>query len=291
MKLLAKFSLIFVAVFGLGLGLAGVVSYSMLQANARKQVQNSAQIMMETALDMRRYTSEHVKPLLASLNSNDAQFNREVVPAFSATALFGYLREKYPDYTYKEASLNPTNPRDRAEDWEADIINYFHNYPSQQSFAGERKTPTGDSLYLAHPIRATADCLECHSTPDAAPPAMIESYGSANGFGWHTNDVVAAQIVSVPVALPVQIADKEFRQLIVSLAVVGMITLFVLDVLLFLTVIRPVSRLANQADQISKGKMDIPELPAKGKDEISILASAFNRMHRSLVAAMKILDK
>jgi protein-histidine pros-kinase len=289
MKLLTKFSLIFVAVFGLGLALAGVVSYSMLQADARREVEDRAKIMMETALAMRRYTSEQVKPALAA--ATDKVFHRETVPAFGATEMFNYLREKYPDYAYKEAALNPTNPRDRAADWEADIIANFRAHPDREIFAGERLTPMGNSLYLARPMRAAKTCLECHSTPDAAPAAMVALYGPANGFGWQENDVIAAQIVSVPVALPVKMADLEFRELMTSLVAVGLVTLVGLNLLLFLAVIRPVSRLANQADQISKGQMDIPELPAKGRDEISILASAFNRMHRSLIAAMKMLDK
>jgi len=290
MKLLTKFSLIFVAVFGLGLGLAGVVAYSQLQANARRQVEDRAKIMMETALAMRRYTSEQVKPAIAAA-ATDKVFHRETVPAFGATEMFNYLREKYPDYSYKEAALNPTNPRDRAADWEADIITNFRNHPDREIFAGERSTPSGNSLYLARPMRAAKNCLECHSTPEAAPAAMVALYGTANGFGWQENDVIAAQVVSVPVALPVDMANQEFRQLMTSLVGVGLVTLLVLNLLLYLTVIRPVSRLADQAEQISKGQMDIPELPAKGRDEISILASAFNRMHRSLVAAMKMLDK
>jgi HAMP domain-containing protein len=290
MKLLTKFSLIFVVVFGLGLGLAGVVAYSQLQSNARRQVEDRAKIMMETALAMRRYTSEQVKPAIAAA-ATDKVFHRETVPAFGATEMFNYLREKYPDYSYKEAALNPTNPRDRAADWEADVITTFRNHPDRDIFAGERATPSGNSLYLARPMRAAKNCLECHSTPDAAPAAMVALYGTANGFGWQENDVIAAQIVSVPVALPVDMANQEFRQLMTSLIAVGLVTLLVLNVLLYLTVIRPVSCLADQAEQISKGQMDIPELPAKGRDEISILASAFNRMHRSLVAAMKMLDK
>jgi HAMP domain-containing protein len=213
------------------------------------------------------------------------------VPAFGATEMFNYLREKYPDYAYKEAAPNPTNPRDRAVDWEEDIISNFRNHPDEKIFAGERMTPTGNSLYLARPMRAAKSCLECHSTPDAAPPAMLSLYGSANGFNWHEDEVIAAQIVSAPVAPPVEMAAREFRQLMTSLVAVGAVTLLVLNLVLILTVIRPVSRLADQADQISKGQMDVPELPAKGKDEISILAAAFNRMHRSLAAAMKMLDK
>jgi HAMP domain-containing protein len=294
MKLLAKFSLIFTVVFGLGLALAGYLSYSLLQKNARQQVRDQAKIMMETALAMRRYTTEQIKPVLAAAaeqgTNQDKVFHRETVPAFGATEMFNYLHEKYPDYSYKEAALNPTNPRDRAADWEADIINNFRNHSDLEIFAGERATPSGNSLYLARPMRAGKACLECHSTPDAAPAAMISLYGPANGFNWHENDVIAAQIISVPVAVPVEMASREFRELMTALVAVGAVTLLVLNLLLVLTVIRPVSRLASQADQISKGQMDVPELPAKGKDEISILASAFNRMHRSLAAAMKMLD-
>ncbi len=294
MKLLAKFSLIFTVVFGLGLALAGHLSYSLLHKNARQQVSDQAKIMMETALAMRRYTTEQVKPVLieeaAASTNRDKVFHRETVPAFGATEMFNYIHEKYPDYSYKEAALNPTNPRDRATDWEADIINDFRNDTNMVIFTGERATPSGNLMYLARPMRAAKSCLECHSTPEAAPPAMVAQYGPANGFGWNENEVIAAQIVSVPAAVPMEMANREFRELMTALLVVGAVTLLVLNVVLVLTVIRPVSRLADQADQISKGQMNVPELPARGKDEISILAAAFNRMHRSLAAAMKMLD-
>lgn len=294
MKLLAKFSLIFIVVFGLGLALAGHLSYSLLHKNARQQVNDQAKIMMETALAMRRYTTDQVKPVLmaeaAASTNKDKVFRRETVPAFGATEMFNYIHEKYPDYSYKEAALNPTNPRDRATDWEADLINDFRNDTNMVIFTGERATPSGNLMYLARPMRAAKSCLECHSTPEAAPPAMIAQYGPGNGFGWGENEIIAAQIVSVPAAVPMEMANKEFRQLMEALLVVGAVTLLVLNVLLVLTVIRPVSRLAEQADQISKGQMNVPELPARGKDEISILAAAFNRMHRSLAAAMKMLD-
>jgi hypothetical protein len=76
MKLLAKFSLIFLVVFGLGLALAGGLSFSMLQKNARRQVEDHAKIMMETALAMRRYTTEQIKPALAAVAATDKVFHR-----------------------------------------------------------------------------------------------------------------------------------------------------------------------------------------------------------------------
>jgi protein-histidine pros-kinase len=290
MKLLAKFSIIFAVVFGLGLTTAGYLSYSLLQKNAREQVDDRAKIMMETALAMRRYTTEEIKPVLKK-NVADNLFHPETVPAFAATEMFNYLREKFPDYSYKEAALNPTNPRDRAEDWEADIINEFRGRTNLTMFAGERMTPLGKSLYLARPLRAAPSCLECHSTPSAAPPAMVVRYGEANGFGWQTNEIIAAQIVSVPASLPEQMANTEFRQLMTVLVAVGVLTLVFLNFLLVVLVIRPVGQLAAQAEEISEGKLNVAELPCTGHCEISMLVASFNRMHRSLQAAMKMLDK
>ena len=100
---------------------------------------------------------------------------------------FKNLHVKYPDYTYKEATLNPTNPQDRASDWEVDIINGLRDHPDQKQIIGERETPTGQSLYFASPIVAAHSCMECHSTPSAAPKAMLSVYGDANGFGWKEN--------------------------------------------------------------------------------------------------------
>jgi HAMP domain-containing protein len=313
MRLLAKFSLIFVVVFGLGLGAAAYLFYGLLQRNARDQVLHNAQLMMDTALAMRSYTIKQVKPAITDSfkeqgkqSSRDDDVFRELcakrgfaakrvfrpqtVPAYSATEMFMELRKKYPDYLYKEATLNPTNPRNRALDWEEDLIKNFKNRPEMTFFGGERDTPLGRSLYLAKPMRVQSDCLECHSVPSAAPKEMIDLYGPNNGFGWTDGDVVAAQIISVPVSVPVQMANHAFRRLILSLVAVGVLTLIVLDALLYVTVIRPVSQFAARADEISKGQLDVPELPVRGKDEISVLAAAFNRMHRSVVAAMRMLE-
>ncbi len=291
MKLLAKFNLILGLVLGAGLVIAAAVSHYFLQNDAREEVVRQARLMMEAMRSARDYTSKQVKPLLVTQQEHQRSFLPQTVPAFAATENFQYLRASYPDYTYKEAALNPTNLRDRAGDWEADIINSFRNQTSgKKEVVGERDTPTGRSLYLARAIQADPPCLECHSTPRAAPPAMIRHYGSNNGFGWRANEIVGAQIVSVPMAIPVQMANRAFQSLVVDLALVFLATLILLDVVLLFTVVRPLRRLSAMADQISVGQMDMPELPVKGKDEIAVLADSFNRMRRSLERALKMLE-
>ena len=246
--------------------------------------------MMESMQSARSYTTKQIKPLLETEQEHQRSFLAQTVPAFAATEVFNYLRAKYPDYAYKEAALNPTNLRDRPADWEADVINSFRNRPGEKELVGERETPTGPSLFLARPISADPPCLECHDQPRAAPAALIRHYGSTNGFGWHKGEVVGAQIVSVPMALPVRLADEGFQKLVLYFVGVFVASLILLDVVLLLTVVRPLRQLSAMADQISVGQLDMPELPANGRDEIAVLAGSFNRMRRSLERALKMIE-
>jgi HAMP domain-containing protein len=291
MKLLARFNVIFLLVFGLGLSVTVWLADIFLRNEARARVLDQAKLMMETTIATRTYTTEQVKPLLVKQQRHDSKFLPQTVPAFSAIAVFDYLHQRNPDYAYKEATLNPTNPRDRAADWEADVVNTFRNNKDQKDVVGERDTPTGRALFYAHPLRVTTStCLECHSTAATAPVSMIRQYGPDNGFGWHLNDIIGAQIVSVPESVPLQMADTALKTLLLYLVVIAVITLLILDAVLVVTVIRPVARLSQMADKISQGKLDVEDLPVKGRDEISLLAASFNRMQRSLSRAMKMLE-
>lgn len=291
MKLLARFNLIFILVFGVGTIVAVWLAYIFLRNDAKQQVLAQANLMMETTLATRAYTTHQIKPLLEKVQAHDAIFLPQTVPAYSATQVFNYLHKDHPDYAYKEATLNPTNPIDRATDWEADVVNRFRDNPTQKELYGERDTPVGKSLFLAHPLRVTSpSCLECHSTPSVAPASMLRQYGPNNGFGWNMNEIIGAQIVSVPETLPVKIADRALKTLIAYLVIIAAIALIVLDGVLIATVIRPVARLSRVADEISQGKTDVEDIPVKGRDEISVLAASFNRMQRSLVRAMKLLE-
>jgi HAMP domain-containing protein len=290
MKLLAKFTIIFVLVFGAGLALAGVVAYRFLWQDAQEQVLAQARLMMQTMFAARTYTSAQIAPLLVNDQAHERAFLPQTVPAYAATESFNYLRTAYPDYGYKEATLNPTNLRDRATDWEADIINIFRNHGDQKELTGQRETATGPALFLARPITATPPCLECHDRARTAPPALIRRYGSNNGFGWKAGETVGAQIVWVPTSIPVRMANAGFRELMISLAAIFLFTLILLDVLLYFAVVRPVSRLSAMADEISLGNFGTPELPASGGSEISALAGSFNRMRRSMEKALKMLE-
>jgi protein-histidine pros-kinase len=290
MRLTTKFNLVLFAVFSLGLAIAAYISYTVLHKHAREEVLNHAGMMMEAAMAIRGYTVKEIRPLLTLQMKRD--FLPQSVPSYAATQNFNSVREKYPEYTYKEASLNPTNPRDSATDWEADIIQIFRNDPETTELSGERQTPLGKSLYYARPIRiSNKNCLTCHSTVDAAPETMIKLYGTANGFGWQLDEVVGSQIVSVPLSLPLAKARKEFTIFMVSLVAIFGTIFIVINIMLGQIVVKRVREMAHVSDEISTGHLEVPEFKVSGKDEIADLSRSFNRMRRSLEKAMQMLGE
>ncbi|HEV3008114.1 MAG TPA: DUF3365 domain-containing protein [Burkholderiales bacterium] len=289
MGLRLKFNLVLLTVFVVGLGATGYMSYELLHQNARDEVLRNAGVMMEASLSMRSYTVAHVRP---NLPYDPDKFLPQSVPAFAATEIMTLLRKKYPDFAYKEATINPTNPRNRAVDWESDIVSAFRNDAGRSEISGIRDTPTGRSLYLARPLQIRdAACLSCHTNAEMAPPAMVKIYGPSNGFGWKLNEVIGAQVVSVPMNLPIRNANRAFVTFMSSLALVFAVLFVVLNIMLTQLIVEPITELSAAADQMSKGRVNIAELPAKGKDEVAQLGQAFNRMRRSLEKAMSMIDK
>ncbi len=289
MGLRLKFNLVLLLVFAVGLGVTGYISHDLLHRNARDEVLRNAGVMMEAALSMRSYTTQQIRPLIPY--SEDV-FHPQSVPAYSATEIMTALRKKYADYSYKEAALNPTNPRNKAVEWESDIVNTFRNDTTRTEISGIRETPTGQSLYLARPfqIRDKA-CLSCHTTAAEAPPAMVKIYGPNNGFGWKHMEVIGAQVVSVPMSLPIQNANRAFYTFMISLSAVFLALFVILNVMMSLLIVKPITRMSDAADKISTGNMDIAEFNENGKDEVATLGKSFNRMRRSLAKAIELINK
>lgn len=285
-----KFNLVLVAVFAAGFAAAGVISRQLLLDDAREAVLREARLMMEAALSVRTYTVDQIRPHLDKLPPET--FLPQTVPAYAATETINQIQKKYRDYGYKEATLNPTNPRDRATDWEADIVHQFRQHGESKEIVSERAGATGRILYIARPIQITnTACLQCHSVPAAAPASMIRIYGEANGFGWKHNEVVGAQVVTVPMSVAVANAERTFQTFMLSLAAVFAAVFVVLNLMLSWLIVRPIRRMSLAADEVSTGNFDVPEFAEGGRDEVSVLGSSFNRMRRSLEKAMQMIEQ
>jgi protein-histidine pros-kinase len=249
----------------------------------------NARIMMEGASAIRTYTSESVSPLLQQ--QMRVEFLPYAIPSFAAQTNFRLVQRKLPEYSYREPTLNPTNVNDKAIDWEADIINRFRDYPDTPELVTTRETSAGSFLTLARPLKVGSErCLVCHSTAEKAPPTMTALYGTQNGFGWKLGEIVGAQVVSIPLAVPLGRAHRTLLLFIAALAGAFIVMIVIVDLLLRFIVVKPVKEISDMASEVSLGKLNTPELVSRSRDEIGSLAASFNRMRRSLQESLKMLE-
>lgn len=274
------------------LGVAGAValSYIMVQDSATRDVEREARLMRANATAVRAYTVNHIDPLLSE--DGEILFQPEAVTSFAARTIFDAVSAEFPQYAYKEAALDPTNPADLPTPLERGMIEQFRADPALESLSAQIDGPEGKLLTMAFPVTIeNPGCLNCHSTPDVAPPAMLDLYGTANGFGWEFGETVGAQIITVPMTLIAERAKETAILVGSALLAAFALVLILTNVMLSRVVIRPVKYLSQMAERVSMGDFSVPEYARNSRDEIGSLAGSFNRMRRSLDRAMSMLDE
>jgi protein-histidine pros-kinase len=290
LSIAAKFNLVFVSIFAVGFIAAGFVADNLLKQSAREETLQNARLLLEAAKSVRGYTAGQIAPLLK--NQMKFEFHPQSVPSYSAVETLNVVLKDHPDFAYKEATLNPTNLRDKASDWEVDIVQKMRGNADLKEFVGERDTATGRSLFIARPLQIKDPvCLACHTTAAEAPKTMVDIYGPNNGFGWKLNEIIGAQVIAVPMAVPLARANAIFKTFMLSLLGVFVLVFIALNVMVHTLVTSRIKRLAHVADEVSMGKFEAADFDPKGSDEISGLGRSFNRMRTSLASALKMLEE
>jgi len=250
-----------------------------------RQAAAEARILLTSAVAIRGYTADNILPKLSRLPAEE--FHAETVPSFAAQAVFRAVARSYPSYTYREPALNPTSPADLAKPFEVELIQRFRADGQLQELSGVRNADADRLFYLARPIRVTQEgCLACHSTPDRAPPAMVARYGTIAGFGWQMNEVVAVQVLTVPVTEAMKGSLELVAALSLGLMAVFAAAYFALTLSLDSMVVRPMQALARAAAAASQGADPRLPLPRAGGAEVRELAEAIERLRTSLGKAL-----
>lgn len=282
MRIETRFTWIIAFCFCLGVCIAGYVSYTLEVRQGAEEIRLKADMLLETGLAVRAYTADQIAPVLSAEQGD--KFHSAQVPSFAAQDVMRRLAEKFPNYKYRESSLNPTNLGDRASDWEVGLLREFSADSNRKDLFGQAGSDKDRHFYLARPIRIhSAACLQCHSTPHAAPAAMIAKYGPVNGFGWKLGDVVGLQLVEVPTE-PTRI--KTVNSVLVTVGSLSCI--FVLSGVVFLHLLkryvtRPLESLTRVAHESST------EYPL-GDKPFSDDGGQFGTLHQAIVRLRASVD-
>ncbi|MBD2532768.1 DUF3365 domain-containing protein [Nostoc flagelliforme FACHB-838] len=292
LKIGAKFNLLLILVFIVSILGSGVALSSVLQGRAQNEVTSQAQILIQMVNAVRDYTQNRIDPLLEPRLETNPTFIPEVVPTFSSKEVFENFRKKfeYKNFFHKDATLNPTNLADKADKFETQLVERFRREPNTLEITGFRNLSQNEVFYIARPLKITqAKCLRCHSTPDQAPKTQLATYGSENGFGWQLNQIVSAQIISVPSQEIFANAKRTWILIMGLLITIFAIVVFLINFLIKKYVILRIRRIEKIAQKVSVGDMSA-DFEESSNDEIGGLAEAFNRMKASLKIAMEMLN-
>ena len=291
-----KFTVLLLLIFLGGIGLSGVGLSSAMQNRAENEVAARAEILMQTMNSVRNYTSNNIKYLLDKHFNWSSGFAPETVPAYSAREVFEDFRQQpeYKNFLYKEATLNPTNLRDKANEFETKLIERFKQNPNIQEIKGYHQGLVEKHFFIARPVKVEREsCLQCHSSPELAPEHMLKTYGEQHGFGWQLGEIVAAQTIYVPAS---EIFAQSYRYLVLVLSIftgIFALVILVINLLLNRTVVKPLKQLTQFAQKSTNQEAELREMLQKLAilgDEPGQLAKAFQDREQRLNQAQEALQ-
>jgi cytochrome c2 len=309
-------------VFLIGWLICGLSIWFLEFNSAKKDILRHGQILLDTAVAVRNYTSNQIQPQFALFDkslqvtdtnqNNDQQnkemtaqgetyqqteaevpdFNKVTVPSYAAQEVLNQLAKDKDNrgYRYREAVVNPTNRKDLAAPWELEIISYFVANPKAPLKMGERfdGMTRQKTYYIAKPIQITKEsCLVCHSTPDRAPASLIKTYGSENGFGWKLNEVVGAKIISVPSSFQYDEASKSVSSYLLAIGSVFLVAYTAVIVIVYRSVIKPLDFITHLLEEVSLHQTEGAQLPEDKSNPLNNLNRSINRLLISLNKALK----
>jgi diguanylate cyclase (GGDEF)-like protein len=138
-------------------------------------------------------------------------------------------------------ALNPTNPANKATGVYGEMV---YALREQKLDTVQRQTQEGtlEMLYVAKPLRVDeASCLACHGAPEAAPAGLRAIYGDRGGFGWRMGETVGAQVVAVPMTMPLTRARQALGQFLLGTCVVVAAVFLALNTMLRRVLLNPIA--------------------------------------------------
>ncbi|MFM7365198.1 MAG: DUF3365 domain-containing protein [Cuspidothrix sp.] len=310
-QLQTRLTLIMFSIFFAGWTICGLSIWGLEYNDAKKEIIRKATLLLDTAAATRDYTSTQVVPQFSLLtqeqssqnvsksadkNQEVPEFNKVTVPSYAAQQILNQLGKSKENkgYTYRESAINPTNRKDLAVGWEVEIIDYFAKNPNIKDKIGERLDVISGhkTLYIAKPIKITkSSCLVCHSKPENAPPSLIKTYGSENGFGWKMNEIVGTRIISVPTSVQYQEAQNSVGSYLLAIASVFLIAYTTVVLVIQKWIIRPLDGITHLVEEISLHQLEMSQLPEDKSNSLNPLNKAINRLLISLNKALEAPKK
>lgn len=262
-----------------------------LEKKAEKEIQARAYLAIELINGARTYTSEKIQPELVDRLYTENNFLKQTVPAYSARTIFENFQKNpiYQNFSYREATVNPTNLNDRATEFELSLINSFKENEQLKQISGFRAKGKSQIYYTARPLKVEKlSCLQCHSLPENAPQSLINTYGANHGFNWQLNEIVASQIVSMPAEQVFSSVNRTLLKFIMVSCLLFILGLITINIYLKNFIVSPLRNLTRIIREISFEDNDEIGFPNYNSREINDLAQSLKRLNTAATKKIKL---
>ena len=253
-----------------------------------ESLQKSELILQEVEA-IRAYVKEELRPLMQKRFSRDTFIIEAMSTTFISRRIMERFGESMPGFVYRRVSVNPHNPRNLADEFEEEMIDWFEAGPERRFWQGV--VQKGDESFFVSmvPDYFEQSCILCHGDPAAAPLTLVETYGNDGGFRFKAGDLAGLNSVAVPVSDPLKKIKRLSMGLFVG-TVTGTLALLLLFNWLFNRLV--ISRLTRIMDDLAQGEEGEPTSEGRravdgSADELDNLKTSLGQLNRYVQAARK----
>lgn len=250
-----------------------------------RQAEQQARMLYKQILLTRQWASDHkglfvlerpgvkANPFLDLPTVEDASGNVFVMrnPAMITRELSRYADEDGLGH-FKVTSLRPINPDNTADEVEKQSMLAFEK--GQHEYVQVSHTDSGRILRFMAPLEVSNSCLQCHAT-----------------HGYSLGDIRGALSISIPISWADELIKRNFN----SLALIGIVSISIVTVCLFLMfeflVVKRIAKLSVAMDRFPQRLTESSSLPSVFQDEIDIVTHHFDDFCDRLQNSQKELLK
>lgn len=295
LSLSTKFTLAIALILTVFCIIFSVILYYHLKERVLEDAGEKTRIILAQIDAVGDYVKEELRPAMFNI-LNDEKKEDFIVEAMSTTHVrFSVMRrfnKELGDYIYNRVSIDPLNPKNRADELHQRLIEFFNKNREVTVWNGIIKQDGQEYLIRAKPVFVEKGCLICHGRLKDAPKALIRKYNRSRDLNWKEGDIIGVESVQVPLAATL----GEIKGIAISTFIFGILSLFFLFLSLqgafWSLVTKPLGRLTGTFKNIVDGTEPLSQnIPVHSKDEIGELIISFNQMSRHLYEAQEAMKK
>ncbi len=289
MGIRSKFIIIITVLSLLATIAIGYTSYMLSRQSAIAEAKSKGEIIYNYIKASGKFFGKYQYPLIMEDNMDKDRFIPELMSKFVVSRMeFEIFQETLEGYLFKQATLDPLWPDNKADADEKKVIAYFEANPEAVESQGMMQKGGDNYFYTARPIRIEkAFCLTCHGDPADAPGDQRDIYGTENGYNWSMGETVGTSIVYISISKAMVDAKQSALKIFTVGIVCLLVTIICIWIFLDRSVVAPIIRLSGSAKDISIGKNLCDSIHTESNDEIGGLANSIDRMRISVNKLLK----